>query len=103
VYSDLTKTCYLAEAIAVEYEAPVIALDLVHEATHARLAHARVSTWPDSRHHEEAVCCREQIAFAQVLQRAGATGVEAWLDHLRAKISAYTLDRENAPDGLDAI
>ena len=84
-YSPFTKACYLKEAVAVGYDAPVIALVLVHEAVHARLARAGLSNWPDRRQRTEALCYRQEMAFARLLERAGAKGVEPWLRYLDAE------------------
>jgi len=92
-----TGTCYLSIAAVVDHDAPLIACDLVHEATHARLRHAGLRYWPDLQRRQEELCVREEIAFARLLAPAGFANTEALLSYLQEVLQTYPRTK---PTGL---
>lgn len=86
-YWVLTGTCLISEKRARESNEIRIALTLVHEATHARIARAGVHYSTRSRLRVERRCIREQISFVQRLGAAGYEGTDRWEAYFWGKIA----------------
>jgi hypothetical protein len=73
------RACYVHRSF-VELRSPgLIALTIVHEATHRRIEQSGVWYWPDLKSRIEARCLREQVSFAQLLPRGSFSDVDEWL------------------------
>lgn len=82
-YWILSNTCVLELPEVVGRSPALLALTIIHEATHARLTHAGI--YPSSRmaRRIEARCAAEERSFTLLLQQAGYSGTDkllAWLD-----------------------
>jgi hypothetical protein len=78
-------TCMLEERLVRESSAALVASVLVHEATHARLYRAGIPYWPDLRSRIEALCTREEIAFASRLPRDRFRNTDNYIQYLRQR------------------
>jgi len=79
-------TCLLDEALVRERSAALIASTLVHEATHARVLRAGIPYWPDLQQRIEALCTRQEIAFASKLPRDRFPNTDNYIQYLRQKV-----------------
>ena len=83
LYHSGSATIFVQHELIAEQDAKGIAVLLVHEATHARIAHAGVKLNPQNKLQVERRCYLEQIDFASQL-RGGAPLVEWSLNGLSA-------------------
>lgn len=82
-YWIISNTCALETPEILGRSTAILALTIVHEATHARLTHAGIypSSVPSKR--LERRCVREELSFTHRLTKAGYTGTDrlvAWLE-----------------------
>jgi hypothetical protein len=69
-----------------EAEIAEIALDLVHEAAHARIARAGIGWWPDLFERIERRCVKAELGFSRSLQAAG-WGADARISWYQDRLS----------------
>lgn len=81
-----SATCVLGQELVETKSSALIAAVLVHEATHARVQAHGISYRPETRDRIEALCVREEIAFARRLPRDEYTSVDEFVRHLRRSI-----------------
>lgn len=88
----LSNTCALELDEVMGRSSVILALSIVHEATHARLVRAGI--YPSQRRLEriERRCLIEERSFAVALQRAGFSGAERMLEWLDARIDPPSSD-----------
>jgi hypothetical protein len=84
-----TDAIVLDQAFALTASDAYLALAIVHEATHARIARAGIWPWPDLVPRLEVRCHREEIAFAQCLPRAAYPGTDTAIAQYEERIRIY--------------
>lgn len=77
-----SKSCFLQLSHVQNTSSAMIAVSLVHEATHCRLEEAGIHYWPDLQTRIEQRCIREEISFANRLPRATYPGTDALIGQL---------------------
>jgi len=108
-YHPTERVCALYSKDIKDKHSALVALSIVHEATHARLAAIAV-TWENIA-RIEAICLRQELAFAERLP-----GGERLVAHLAEKLAAFSsgaytrgaqnerhlaaLEREGAPGSV---
>lgn len=85
-YLRLTRTCVLPVGRVLESSRERLALTIVHEATHARIARAGVLPTVDKQARIEQRCVKEEIRFLNVLKVAGYNGTDDWAAHLMRQL-----------------
>lgn len=81
VYDHGLRT-YLADAGVLRRRQPAeVAMAIVHEATHARLRHCGIRTTESNQARIEALCVKEEIAFASRLPDGAV-----FIEHARSKL-----------------
>ena len=73
----------LAETTSLE----ILAVVIVHEATHARLRHCGIGYDEQMRHRVEAVCFRRELAFARKLPKGQP--VREWIENSLEQVPAF--------------
>lgn len=89
--STFSGVCFLDEARVTKYSSAVVAASLIHEATHARLERRGIRNWPDLKNRIEAVCVREELAFAARLPRRDYPNLDAFLGYLRQRLQGLSV------------
>lgn len=74
-----SRTCLLSADHVRERSAALVALTIVHEAAHVRVDSAGIRFWPDLKARIERRCDREQLAFAQLLEKAQYPNAGEWV------------------------
>lgn len=104
--------CALYSAAMKDVSAAIVALSIVHEATHARLACIPVTS--DNIARMESLCLEQELAFAQHIPEAAALAAyvenrlasfdpTAYTERARMQRGLQTLDEEGAPRALLAV
>jgi len=88
-YWYMTDTIVLDLGFALMASDAYLALAIVHEATHARMARAGIWPWPDVVPRLEVRCHREEIAFADRLPRDVFPSTDAAIAQYEERIRIY--------------
>ena len=85
-YLALSRTCLLSRRLVGRRHPVRVALTIVHEATHARIASAGIISRDSLRARIEKRCVAEQVALLMKLRDAGYGGTEAWATYLEERL-----------------
>ncbi len=78
-YLHRSRTCYLSESMIASSSTFIVAIVLVHEATHARIDHAGVRPYRDRKSRYETLCIRQELAFAATLPKSEYPTIDEWI------------------------
>ena len=87
--SPVSGSCFVVEHTVKTKGPVVVASQLVHEAIHARLRKRGIGYPPELRMRTEELCCRQEIAFAELIPRRECPDKDIWLDVLHRRLREY--------------
>ena len=87
-YNRISNVMTLDMRDILETPVELLAVTIVHEATHARIARATKRPKPLDLAREERRCMEESIAFVRRYSRPDDPNLEAWIAYERAQLSA---------------
>ena len=78
-----TRTCVIPQSRVDRASVSAVALSVVHEAAHARLARAGVRPYPRRKFRMEVLCVGEELGFASLLPETRFPSRDVVIDELR--------------------